>query len=99
MGRSRAASRAIRELEESASLNDNRAVYRSRLLLDQDAAVRGANLASIYSDAGLDDVSLREASRAVTYDYANYSDHYFLAQSYSQAEDPGSPTSASKLRR
>src|SRR6185436_15480009 len=31
---------AARELEQSAELNDNRRVFRSRLLLDQDRAVR-----------------------------------------------------------
>jgi len=79
---------AIRELEESEALNDNRRVYRSRLLLDQDAAVRGANLATIYRDAGMDDVSTREATRAVNYDYANYSAHLSLANSYNQLRDP-----------
>ncbi len=79
---------AIRDLEKSQELNDNRSVYRSRMLLDQDAAVRGANLANIYRDAGMDDVSVREATRAVNYDYANYSAHLFLADSYNQLRDP-----------
>jgi tetratricopeptide (TPR) repeat protein len=79
---------AIRDLEKSQELNDNRSVYRSRMLLDQDAAVRGANLADIYRDAGMDDVSVREATRAVNYDYANYSAHLFLADSYNQLRDP-----------
>src|SRR5439155_23984481 len=48
---------AVRDLEHSIELNDNRAVYRSRLLLDQDRAVRGANLAAIYRDSGMTDVS------------------------------------------
>jgi Tfp pilus assembly protein PilF/outer membrane receptor protein involved in Fe transport len=79
---------AIRDLEHSELLNDNRTVYRSRLMLDQDAAVRGANLASIYRDAGMVDVSEREATRAVNFDYANYSAHLFLADSYNQLRDP-----------
>ena len=79
---------AIRDLEQSQALNDNRSVYRSRLLLDQDAAVRGANLAGIYQDAGMNDVSVREATRAVNYDYVNYSAHLFLANSYNQLRDP-----------
>lgn len=36
----------------------------------------------------MDDVSVREASRAVNYDYANYSAHLFLANSYNQLLDP-----------
>lgn len=79
---------AVRDLERSQELNDNRRLFRSRLLLDQDRAVRSANLAGIYRDAGMFDVSLREASRAVASDYANYSSHLFLANSYSQLSDP-----------
>lgn len=79
---------AIRDLEKSQALNDNRSVYRSQLLLDQDHAVRSANLASIYQDAGMSEVALREASRAVNYDYANYSAHLFLANSYLALQDP-----------
>jgi Tfp pilus assembly protein PilF len=78
---------AIRDLERSEELNDNRRLYRSRLLLDQDRAVRQANLAAIYQDAGLFDQSVREASHAVSADYANYSAHLFLANSYSQRRD------------
>ena len=79
---------AIRDLEHSQNLNDNRSVYRSSLLLDEDRAVRGANLAGIYRDAGMFDQSVREASRAVSYDYANYSAHAFLANSYNELRDP-----------
>ena len=79
---------AIRDLEKSQELNDNRSVYRSQLLLDQDRAVRSANLAAMYQDDGMFDVAVREASRAVIYDYANYSAHLFLANSYSQLSDP-----------
>jgi Tfp pilus assembly protein PilF/outer membrane receptor protein involved in Fe transport len=78
----------IRDLERSEDLNDNRNVYRSRLMLDQDRAVRSANLAAVYRDAGMFDVSVREAARAVSYDYANYSAHLFLANSYNELRDP-----------
>lgn len=78
---------AVRDLEQSQALNDNRRLYRSGLLLDQDRAVRGANLASIYREAGMTDVSVREAGRAVSADYANYSAHLFLANSYNDLRD------------
>lgn len=74
----------IRDLERSVTLNDNRRVYRSELRLDEDRAVRQANLARIYADAGLADVAVREASRSVADDYANFSAHLFLANSYQQ---------------
>ena len=79
---------AVADLERSRALNDNRALHRSRQLLDQDRAVRSANLAAVYRDAGLFDVGLREASRAVVNDYANYSAHLFLANSYVELTDP-----------
>lgn len=78
----------ISDLEFSQELNDNRQLYRSRQLLDQDHAVRSANLAHLYLDAGLGEVSVREAARAVGYDYANYSAHLFLADSYDALRDP-----------
>jgi tetratricopeptide (TPR) repeat protein len=79
---------AVADLEKSQELNDSRSVFRSRLLLDQDKAVRSANLARIYQDAGLTDWSVREAGRAVSYDYANFSAHQFLANSYEALRDP-----------
>lgn len=79
---------AIRDLEESKRLNDNRQIYRSRLLLDQDQAVRGANLAQIFADAGMLEVSVRESARAVASDYANYSAHLNLAASFDALRDP-----------
>ncbi|MEW6161100.1 MAG: TonB-dependent receptor, partial [Verrucomicrobiota bacterium] len=79
---------AVRNLERSQELNDHRQLYRSSLLLDQDRAVRSANLAGVYQDAGFADLSVREAGRAVASDYANYSAHLFLAASYDRLRDP-----------
>ena len=79
---------AVDELEQSQALNDNRRLYRSKLLLDQDRAVGSANLANIYRDAGMTDWSVLEAGRAVSADYANYSAHLFLANSYDELRDP-----------
>lgn len=79
---------AISNLERSKELNKERALYRSQMLLDQDQAVRRANLASIYRDAGMIETSVREASRAVQDDYANSSAHLFLAGAYDSLRDP-----------
>lgn len=79
----------VRSLEKSKELNDQRRIYRSRLLLDQDRAVRGANLSALYRDVGMLDVGRREAADAVSADYANYSAHLFLANSYNELRDPG----------
>jgi len=79
---------AVHDLEHAQELGGNRGVYRSRFMLDEDRAVRSANLANIYRDAGMTDWSIREAGRAVSADYANYSAHLFLANSYDQLRDP-----------
>ena len=74
---------ALRDLQKSIALNDNRAVYRSRLLLDQDLAARGASLARIYSDLGFEQLALREATKSLSVDPADHSAHRFLADAYS----------------
>lgn len=79
---------AVADLEKSTALNDNRGLFRSRLLLDRDLAVRSANLSSIYRDAGLPETGLRSAAQAVAEDYSNFSGHLFLANSYQMLEDP-----------
>jgi tetratricopeptide (TPR) repeat protein len=73
---------ALRDLQESISLNDNRAVYRSRLLLDADLAARSADLAQIYSNMGFQWLALVEGYKSVNTDPANFSAHRFLAESY-----------------
>ena len=79
---------AIEDLQKSEELNGNRSIFRSRMLLDQDQAVRQANLASMYRDVGMTDHGVQEAARAVNNDYANYSAHLFLAESYDALRDP-----------
>jgi tetratricopeptide (TPR) repeat protein len=79
---------AIAELERSLALNDHRRVYRSRFLLDQDRAIRSANLAAMYENAGLGAQALREAGRAVDANYASAPAHLFLANSFNNLRDP-----------
>ncbi|MGD9213837.1 MAG: TonB-dependent receptor [Desulfobacteraceae bacterium] len=73
---------ALQDLRQSIALNDNRAVYRSRLLLDDDLAVRSASLGRIYSDLGFEQLSLVEGWKSVNTDPTNHSAHRFLADSY-----------------
>jgi len=73
---------ALRDLQESISLNDNRAIYRSRFLLDSDLAARSASLGRIYSDLGFQQLALVEGWKSVNTNPANYSAHRFLADSY-----------------
>jgi tetratricopeptide (TPR) repeat protein len=80
--------KAIAAMDQSLQRNGNRAVYRSRLLLDQDAAVRSANQANIFELADMAEVARRESARAVMFDYANASAHLNLATSHNAQRDP-----------
>jgi len=73
---------ALQDLEKAIELNDNRAVYRSRLLLDSDLAARSASLGRIYSDLGFQELALVEGWKSVNTDPSNFSAHRFLADSY-----------------
>ena len=52
-------------MEKAIELNDNRAVYRSRLQLDADLAARSASQARIYSDLGFQQLALVEGWKSV----------------------------------
>jgi tetratricopeptide (TPR) repeat protein len=73
---------ALGDLQRAVELNDNRAVYRSRLLLDSDLAARSASLARIYSDLGFRQRALVEGWKSVEADPSEFSGHRFLADSY-----------------
>ncbi|MBX9629715.1 MAG: TonB-dependent receptor [Burkholderiales bacterium] len=73
---------AVRELARSKQLNDNRAPYRSRLLLDEDIAVRSADLVRSYRDLGYGQVAERESSGIASTDPGNFVGHRLLAESY-----------------
>ena len=73
---------ALKDLEKSVQLNDNRAVYRSRLLLDQDQAARGSSLARVYDDLGFRSRALMETAKSLSFDPASHSSHRFLSDAY-----------------
>ena len=73
---------ALHDLQRAIELNDNRAVYRSRLLLDDDLAARSANLARIYDDLGFQQLGLVEGWKSVNTDPTSNAAHRFLADSY-----------------
>jgi tetratricopeptide (TPR) repeat protein len=74
---------ALRDYQKAIELNDNRAVYRSKLNLDSDEAARSSSLARVYSDLGFQQLALVEGWKSVNTDPTNYSAHRFLADSYS----------------
>ena len=74
---------ALEDLQKSIELNDNRAVYRSRLQLDEDLAARSAALGRIYRDLDFEQLALVEGWKSVNTDPSNYSAHRLLADTYS----------------
>jgi len=74
---------ALRNMEKAIELNDNRAVYRSKLLLDSDLAARSSSLARIYNDLGFQQRGLVEGWNSVNTDPTNFSAHRLLADLYS----------------
>ncbi|MGE5239829.1 MAG: tetratricopeptide repeat protein [Chloroflexota bacterium] len=74
---------ALHDMQKAIALNDNRAVYRSRLLLDSDLAARSASLARIYINLGFEQLGLVEGWKSVNTDPANFSGHRFLSDTYS----------------
>ncbi|MCA1851768.1 MAG: TonB-dependent receptor, partial [Beggiatoa sp.] len=77
---------ALHDLQRAIELNDNRAVYRSQLLLDEDVASRSVNLARIYDDLGFEQRAQLEAWKSVNTDPGNFSAHRFLSDSYARLQ-------------
>jgi tetratricopeptide (TPR) repeat protein len=73
---------ALKDLDRAIALNDNRAIYRSSLLLDEDLAARSARLGTIYRDLGFEQLALVEGWRSVNLDPGNSSAHRLLADTY-----------------
>lgn len=72
----------MNDLQKSIDLNDNRAVYRSKLLLDSDDAARNVSMANLYRDLGFDQLGTLEARKSINQEPDNYSAHRYLADSY-----------------
>jgi len=70
---------ALNDMQKAIELNDNRGVYRSKLLLDEDSAARSANMARIYQDLDFDRVALKQAWTSLSQDSTNPSAHRFLS--------------------
>jgi len=73
---------ALESLQQSIVRNDNRAVFRSRLQLDQDRAARGTSLARVYDDLGFRQPGVNEATRSLAHDPASAAAHRFLSDIY-----------------
>jgi len=72
---------ALYDMQKAIELNDNRGIYRSKLLLDEDAAARSVNLSRIYQDLGFNRIALKQSWNALTLNPANHSAHRYLSDS------------------
>ncbi|MEL7639394.1 MAG: FecR domain-containing protein [Solidesulfovibrio sp.] len=73
---------AVREINASIAKNGNQAIFRSRLTLDRDLAVRNVDLARSYTLLGLADWAYSKAVTAVKNDPLNPSAHLFMSTAY-----------------
>jgi len=73
---------ALQNMQKAIELNDNQAVFRSKLLLDSDLAARSSSLARIYNNLGFQQRGLVEGWNSVNTDPTNFSAHRFLSDSY-----------------
>jgi tetratricopeptide (TPR) repeat protein len=87
---------AVDAFVESIRLNDRRAVYRSRLLLDEDLAARSASLARSFLEIDLREAAIAQASASLAVDPGSASAHRFLSDAKS-GEPRSEITRASEL--
>ena len=73
---------ALKDIQKSIELNNNRAVYRSKFLLDRDEAARGSSLARIFENLGFERRAVMETAKSLSFDPANHSAHRFLSDAY-----------------
>jgi tetratricopeptide (TPR) repeat protein len=73
---------ALHSLQTSKVLNDNRAVYRSRLMLDSDEAARNASLGQVYRDLNFEQLALIEGWSSLATDPSEHAGHRLLADTY-----------------
>jgi tetratricopeptide (TPR) repeat protein len=73
---------ALQDLRTSIEANENRAVYRSSLLIDEDLAARSAGLGRIYTDLGFERLAVLEGTKSIEKDPGSHSGHRLLADTY-----------------
>ncbi len=81
---------AILSLDKAMSLNENRAVFRSRYLMDQDSAVLMSNTATLYDTLGFNYSSIQSSARAVDHSPLNPAAYrrLFFSNIYTQSTRP-----------
>ena len=83
---------AIHAIHQAIALNNNRAVYRSRFLLDGDLAVKNVDLSKLFTQLNLTPWAKNKAAASIRQDYTNASGHLFYAGTL--LEEEGRSTAA-----
>jgi tetratricopeptide (TPR) repeat protein len=78
--------KAYKSLRNAEALNDNRLVYRSRLLADSDAAAQTVGLARIYAELGFEQLAINQSERSLFRNPTNHAGHRFLADALAGRE-------------
>jgi tetratricopeptide (TPR) repeat protein len=90
-------SESIEALNSAINLNENRAVYRSRFLLDQDLAVKNVNLSILYNQLGLSAWATNKAMASIKQDYTNFAGHLFLGGALNETGTRTTPAGSELL--
>ena len=77
---------ALSNINKSIENNNHRAVYRSSLQLDQDAAARNIGMAKVYLELGLDQLAVNESIKSLATDPTNHTAHQVLAEIYNNRQ-------------
>jgi len=78
---------SIDSYNRAVNLNENRSVYRSRFLLDQDLAVRNVDLSLIFQEYRFNVWAERKAVSAINDDFGNFGAHIMYAGALSEQEN------------
>jgi Flp pilus assembly protein TadD len=73
---------ALLDLQKSIALNDNRAIFRSRLMLDSDLAARSVDTGRVFNELGFSELARNYGANSLALAPADYSSHRLLADSY-----------------
>ena len=74
---------ALLELKKSMALNDNRAIYRSQLMLDKDLAARSAGTGRVFNQLGFEQLAVNYGRKSLETAPSDFSSHRLLADTYS----------------
>jgi len=89
---------SLQSFEKSRELNDGRAVYRSRMLLDQDAAARSTSQGRIYNTLGFEQQAILLGTEAVQQAPMEHSGHRLLAEVYGKEKQNEMLVAAERLQ-